>query len=90
MLDFVGGFRGERKTSRFLNRKKTGNHSNVSVSSAPQVRLSIGSIPLLPGTRTIYNTSGSRGFWVGFRGYAGGLAARFVRETRDFASTGAP
>lgn len=46
------------------------------------------SLPLLPGTRTIYSTSGSSGCWVGLRGYAGGLEAIAVIDDRDLASTG--
>lgn len=44
-------------------------------------------VPLLPGTRAIYNVSGSCFTWVGFLGYAGGLEASAVSEERDFAST---
>lgn len=46
-------------------------------------------LPLLPGTRTMYNTNGSRTLCVGFRGYCGGLANNVVNEDRERASTGA-
>lgn len=44
--------------------------------------------PLLPGTRTIYSSSGSSFFCVGFRGYAGGFDAMGVMDDRERASTG--
>lgn len=46
-------------------------------------------IPLLPGTRTMYKTSGSRTSWVGFRGYCGGLANKADSDDSERASTGA-
>ena len=45
-------------------------------------------LPLLPGTLTIYSSSGSSFFWVGFRGYAGGLDAIVVTDDSERASTG--
>jgi len=45
-------------------------------------------IPLLPGTRTMYKTRGSRAWCVGFRGYCGGFANKFVREESERASIG--
>lgn len=45
-------------------------------------------LPLLPGTRTMYRASGSSAACVGFLGYCGGFAAKFVRDERDLASTG--
>lgn len=42
---------------------------------------------LLPGTRTMYRTSGSLTSCVGFRGYCGGFERRDVSEAKDSAST---
>lgn len=47
-----------------------------------------GDRPLLPGTRTMYSTSGSSFFCVGFRGYAGGFEAIAVTPDKERASTG--
>jgi hypothetical protein len=46
-------------------------------------------LPRLPGTRTMYSTSGSRTSCVGFRGYVGGFDASVVRDDRDRAKVGA-
>ena len=45
-------------------------------------------LPLLPGTLTIYSSSGSSFFCVGFRGYAGGFDAMVVTDDSERASTG--
>ena len=37
----------------------------------------------------MYNTSGSRALWEGFRGYCGGFANNVVKEDSERASTGA-
>jgi hypothetical protein len=73
----VGGFSGERKTSGSSLSDLTAEcHKGVLV-------------PSLPGTRTIYKTSGSRTLCVGFRGYCGGFANNVVNEDSERASTGA-
>ena len=45
-------------------------------------------LPLLPGTRMIYKTSGSSCSCVGLRGYLGGFDAIDVMLDNERASTG--
>ena len=44
-------------------------------------------VPLLPGTRAMYNVREDRSCCEGFRGYCGGLAARLVIVERELAAT---
>lgn len=63
---------GDRNTSIEHQSDVKGNH-NIAV-------------PLLPGTRAMYKTSGSFRTCVGFLGYGGGFEASEVSVDRDLAS----